>query len=185
MDASETEVREGIQHAKEDKALPREKRLQWLLKAETAKYRFLEKMLKQDPVTVKNYRSIGVIKFKGKPCPALQICPLDVPGEIRKLFIQSLLLKEQKKRKIFVLLYGEKSGAKNKFTIVEPHQFTPIEKVPKPYPDERLVQSKGGIANLSSDEKEYYLRWRHMRHDLHRSRIERPLSYSLMKEMQK
>ena len=183
MDASETEVREGIQHAKEDKTLPREKRLQWLLKAETAKYRFLEKMLKQDPLIVKNYRSIGVIKFKGKPCPALQICPLDLLGEIRALFIQSLLPKEQKKRKIFVLLYGEKSGAKNKFTIVEPHQFTPIEKVPKPYPDERLVQSKGGIVN--SDEKEYYLRWRHMRHDLHRSRIERPLSYSLMKEMQK
>lgn len=181
LDVADPKVIKGIQHAKKDNKLPKEKRLQWLFKAESAKYRFLQKMLKQDPIIVHNYRSIGVIQFEGKPCPVLQICPLDIVGKIRELFVESLHKKEIDKREIYVLLYGEKKDAKNKFMIVKPHQFTPIEKVPEPYPDVQLVQRKGGRRNLTADDKEYYLRWEHMRQDLNRSRIERPLSYTYNK----
>ncbi|GFH52557.1 predicted protein [Chaetoceros tenuissimus] len=179
LDVADPKVIKGIQHAKKDNKLPKEERLQWLFKAESAKYRFLKKMLKQDPITVHNYRSIGVIQFEGKPCPVLQICPLDIVGKIRDLFVESLHKKQIDKREIYVLLYGEKREAKNRFMKVEPHQFTPIEEVPEPYPDDRLVKSKGGSKNFTAEDKEYYLRWQHMRQDLNRSRIERPLSYSL------
>lgn len=160
----------GFEKAKEDMKRPKGERLKEFLKYEQAKFKFLKEV---DIDIVNDYRQIGTIQHRGKQVPVLQVCPLEIGGSVEEQFMDQIMHKKHKAQRRCVFIYGDRT--KNVYKFVDAGHIKPIEDGQSP-PD---VDKRG----LTTEERESYARWKHMKLDMQVYRFQRPASLVLPEDL--